>query len=64
MNRELVRSALALTLETINSPSNSVSEALNLERFVAEFVAESESLEGHVSTAATVLGSRDALILA
>lgn len=64
MDQELVRSALLLTLETINSPTNSVSEAVGLERFVSEFVAESESLEGHVSTAAAVLESRNALILA
>ncbi len=55
IDRALLREALDLTAEDRATPRTAVQEDVLMEVFIAEFVAESESLEGHESKASEVL---------
>ena len=64
LNTELLREAVDLTIRDRDIPRTQVDEDLLLEGFIAEFVAESESLEGHDSKPTEVMDSVRDLALA
>ena len=63
LDQTLLREALELTRRDADTPRTAVDEDRLLDGFVAEFVAESESLEGHDSKPVDVLNSARDLAL-
>jgi hypothetical protein len=61
VNQSLLREALELTALDRATPRTTLEEACLMDGYIAEFVAESESLEGHDCTASDVLDSARAL---
>ena len=61
VNQSLLRKALALTALDCATPRTAIEEDSLMDGYVAEFVAESESLERHDCTASDVLHSSQAL---
>jgi hypothetical protein len=57
LDRTLLREALELTARDAATPRTPIDEERLMDGFVAEFVAESESLEGHDTKPIEVLDS-------
>lgn len=64
IDRTLLQEALELTARDAAAPRTPVDEDRLMDGFVAEFVAESESIEGHDSKPVEVLDSARDLALA
>ncbi len=64
LNAELLRKAIELTKRDRATPRTEAEKDILLDRFVAEFVAESESMEGHATKASEVFDSVRDLALA
>jgi hypothetical protein len=63
LDRTLLHEIVKITLQDAATPRTSVDEDRLMDGFVAEFVAESESLEGHDSNPGEVLDSARDLAL-
>jgi len=63
LDRALVQEALDVTARDAAVPRTPIDEDRLMDGFVAEFVAESESLEGHDTNSADVLNSARDLAL-
>jgi hypothetical protein len=63
VDQSLLREALELTTLDRATPRTAIEEDCLMDGYIAEFVAESESLEGHDSKASEVLDSARALVL-
>ena len=61
VDRVLLLEALHLTAKDRDERRTAVQADMLMDKFVAEFVAESESLEGHASKASEVLDASQAL---
>ena len=62
LDSALLKEALDLTARDGAAARSAVDEDCLMDRFVAEFVAESESLEGHDSVASEVLDAARNLV--
>jgi len=63
LDRALVQEALDVTARDAAAPRTPIDEDRLMDGFVAEFVAESESLEGYDTNSAEVLNSARDLAL-
>jgi hypothetical protein len=61
VDQSLLREALELTTRDRRTPRTAGEEDHLMDRYIAEFVAESESIEGHDCTASEVLASARSL---
>ena len=61
IDQSLLREALELTTRDRRTPRTAGDMDHLMDRYIAEFVAESESIEGHDCTASEVLASAHAL---